>query len=395
MTTDHSLTRRDFLGASALGALGLWRGVTPDLPSVGPLLYVGTYTEGGRRDGIYLVRMNAQTGALARVAAVEAGPNPSFLAVNPAGSTLYAVNEVDELSGKPTGAVRAFGIDKASGALTLLDEQPSEGAAPCYVCTDRTGRFALVANYSGGTLSILPVGARGALLKASQVVQQVGTGPVADRQEKAHAHCVIPHPSNRFVMAADLGADRVFVYRLDDKRGTLRREETSDAVMPPGTGPRHLAFHPRLPLLFVSGELNSTVTVLRCDQHTGALASAQTISTLPSGWTGANFPADIHVAPSGRTLYVSNRGHNSVAVYSISQSGVLTLDQAISTGGDWPRNFSIDPSGRWLLAANQRSNSVVVFARDLATGRLAPTQQRLELPSPVCLRFLAQRGVAG
>jgi len=394
MTTDHSLTRRDFLGTTALGALGLWRGVAAEPPSAGALLYVGTYTEGGRRDGIFLVRMNAQTGALTQVAAFDAGPNPSFLAIDPAGRALYAVNEVEEMSGKATGAVRAFSIDKSSGALTLLAQQPSEGAAPCYVCTDRKGHFALVANYAGGTISVLPLSARGALLKASQVVQQTGTGPVSDRQEKAHVHCVIPHPSNRFVVAADLGADRVFVYRLDDKRGTLRREETSDAVMPPGTGPRHLAFHPRLPLLFVSGELNSTVTALRCDPQTSALTSAQTISTLPAGWTGSNYPADIHVAPDGRTLYVSNRGHNSVAVFSIARAGELAQEQVIATGGDWPRNFTLDPTGRWLLAANQRSGSVVVFSCDVATGRLAPTSNSIAIPSPVCLRFKRPDGAS-
>jgi 6-phosphogluconolactonase len=394
MTTDNSLTRRDFLGTTALGALGLWRGMVTDVPAGGQLLYVGTYTEQGRRDGIYLVRMNAQTGALAQVAAVEAGPNPSFVSVSPNGRTLFAVNEVDEMAGKRTGAVRAFSIDRTSGALAPLGEQPSEGAAPCYVGTDRTGRFALVANYTGGTVAVLPIDARGALLKASQVVQQTGTGPVSDRQEKAHAHCVIPHPTNRFAMAADLGADRVFVYRLDEKRGTLRRVESSDGVMPPGTGPRHLAFHPRLQLLFVSGELNSTVTALRCDSQSGALTSAQTVSTLPSGSTVANFPADLHVAPNGRTLYVSNRGHNSIAVFSISASGTLAQEQVMPTGGDWPRNFTLDPTGRWLLAANQRSGSVVVFARDPATGLLTTTNEQIALPSPVCLRFLAQRGVA-
>ena len=395
MPLNLSLTRRDFIGTTALGAIGLWRGVGPSLADSGALLYVGTYTEDGRRNGIFIVRMNPQTGALVQVAAVDAGANPSFLAIHPSGRTLYAVNEVDKTPEGATGALRAFAINRDSGGLSPLDEQPSEGAAPCYVTTDRTGRFALVANYTGGTIAILPVGARGVLAKASQVVQQAGTGPVSDRQEKAHAHCIIPHPSNRFVMAADLGADRVFVYRLDSKRGTLQRAETSNAVLPPGTGPRHLAFHPRLPLLFVSGELNSTVTALHCDPRSGALTSVQTISTLPSGWSGVNFPADVHVAPDGRTLYVSNRGHNSVAVFSITRDGVLAFEQAMPTGGDWPRNFSLDPTSRWLLVANQRSGSVVVFARDVSTGKLTSTTQHLDVASPVCVRFAAHRGVAG
>jgi 6-phosphogluconolactonase len=192
------------------------------------------------------------------------------------------------------------------------------------------------------------------------------------------------HP-NRFALAADLGADRVFVYRLDGQ--TLRRVEGDDAVMRPGAGPRHIAFHPSAPLVFVSCELDSTVTALRFDAERGALTALDTKSTLPSGWKGENYPADIHVAPSGRTVYVSNRGHNSIAALSVSNSGALSLKQTLSTEGDWPRNFSLDPSGRWLLVANQKSNSIVVFARDEKNSRLTSTHHRLALPSPVCLRF--------
>jgi 6-phosphogluconolactonase len=258
------------------------------------------------------------------------------------------------------------------------------------VSTDRKGRVAFVANYASGTVAILPIAEDGGLDAAPQVIQHVGTGPVTDRQESAHAHCVIPHPNNRFVLAADLGADRVLVYRFDEERRSLLHVEQGDAAMKPGAGPRHLAFHPSLPLVFVSNELDSTVAVLRCDAETGALSLVRTASTLPARWKGANFPADIHVAPDGRTLYVSNRGHNSVAVFSIApRTGALTQVQVMPTGGDWPRNFTLDPTGRWLLVANQRSGSVVVFARDAQSGRLAPTSQRMELPSPVCLRFQA------
>lgn len=395
MTTEHALSRRDFLGTTTLGAIGLWRGLASGLPSADPLLYVGTYTDQVRHEGLYLVRMNTRTGALTQAGMLDVGPNPSFLSIHPSGRTLYAVNEVEQLSGRPTGSVRAFAIDATGDHLQPLDEQPSEGAAPCYVSTDRSGHFVMVANYSTGTIAVLPIGARGGIGKPSQVVQQAGTGPLKDRQAGPHAHCIIPHPSNRFVLAADLGADRVFVYRFDQKTGAMLHAPESDGVMPPGTGPRHLAFHPTLPLVFLSGELNSNVTALRCDARTGALSSVQTISTLPSGSTGANYPADVHVASNGRTLYVSNRGHNSIAVFSISQSGTLAFEQSMPTGGDWPRNFSLDPTGKWLLVANQRSNSLVVFARDKATGRLSATDQRIELPSPVCVRFLAQRGVSG
>lgn len=398
MHNSHSLSRRDFVAATTLGAVGLLRATAgfahgPSSRADERLLYVGTYTEAGRRDGIQLLRMDSRTGALRRVATVDAGENPSFLAIHPTGRTLFAVNEVTEMSGRATGSLRSFAIDADSGGLTPINEQPSEGAAPCYVSTDRTGRVAMVANYVSGTVAMLSVDEDGVLTNASQVVQHMGTGKIAARQEHAHAHCIIPHPSNRFALAADLGIDRVLVYRLDVEAGTLQHVEENDAVMAPGTGPRHLAFHPTLPLVYMAGELNSSVSVLRCDPDTAALSVVQTLAMRPAGFTGENFPADIHVAPDGRTLYVSNRGHNSIVVFSIAAgTGTLTFQQVVSTRGDWPRNFSLDPTGRWLLVANQRSGSVVVFARDVGSGRLTPTSQRIDLPSPVCLRFQAQAG---
>jgi 6-phosphogluconolactonase len=391
MENDRTLSRRDFVAATALGAVGLWSGTLPSADS--PLLYVGTYTEGGRRDGIHLVRMDSATGALRRVAVVDAGPNPSFLAIDTDGRTLFAVNEVSEMGGKATGSLRSFAIDAVSGGLTPINERASEGAAPCYVSTDRTGRVAMVANYVGGTVALLGIGEGGALTNAYQVVQHAGTGKITARQEHAHAHCIIPHPSNRFALAADLGIDRVLVYRLDLDGGSLRHVEASDARMPPGTGPRHLAFHPTLPVVYVAGELNSTVSVLRCDPDTGALTAMQALPTLSAAFTGENYPADIHVAPDGRALYVSNRGQNSIAVFSIAPAtGLLAFQQTMPTGGDWPRNFTIDPTGRWLLVANQRSGSVVVFRREAASGRLTPASKRIELPSPACLRFQSQAG---
>jgi 6-phosphogluconolactonase len=222
------------------------------------------------------------------------------------------------------------------------------------------------------------------------VIQHTGRGPNAERQEAPHAHCILPDPSNRFALVADLGVDRVYVYRLDLDGKSLRHVDGGDAVMRPGAGPRHIAFHPTLPLVFVANELDSTVATLRFYPERGALSQLTTRSTVPAGWTGTNYPADIHVASTGRTLYVSNRGHNSIAVFSVAEStGALELDQVVPTEGDWPRNFSLDPTGRWLLVANQRSDSVVVFERDPDTGRLTRPRQRIAIPSPVCLRFLA------
>src|SRR6266576_4103272 len=343
------------------------------------LLYIGTYTE-----SIYLVRMDRRSGELVRVGSVNAGANPSFLIIHPTGRVLYAVNELE-----PTGIVSAFAIESGAGGLTRLNEQASGGGAPCYVSVERTGRALLVANYAGGSVALLPIEPSGALAPA-HVVQHTGKGPNAERQEAPHAHCILPDPSNRFALAADLGADRVFVYRLDLDGKALRHIEEGDAVMRPGAGPRHLAFHPTLPLVFVANELDSTVATLRFDAEHGALSLLDARSTVPAGWTGGtNYPADIHVAPNGRTLYVSNRGHNSIAVFSVAEStGALALEQVVSTEGDWPRNFSLDPSGRWLLVANQRSDSIIVFGRDEPSGKLTPTPQRIALPSPVCVRFL-------
>jgi 6-phosphogluconolactonase len=408
MTTRPEPSRRDFLATSALSFLGLAAasdralgtesqpGRAPRAESRAPsaddgLLYVGTYTENDNSDGIFLVRMEPQYGELRRVGAVKAGANPSFLAIHPNGRVLYAVNEVTEHSGKASGAVSAFAIAGDSGGLTRLNQQSSEGGAPCYVCVDRSGRAVLVANYVGGNVALLPIQADGALAPATHAVQHRGTGPNPSRQDAPHAHCIVSDPGNRFALAADLGVDRVLVYRLSLDDGRLYHIEGGDAAMRPGAGPRHLAFHPRLPLLFVANELDSTVTTLRFDGERGALFPIESRSTLPAGWTGPNYPADIHVASSGRALYVSNRGHNSIALFSVAEAtGALALQQVVSTEGDWPRNFTLDPTERWLLVANQRSDSVIVFARDPESGRLTPTRQRISIPSPVCLRFRSQ-----
>jgi 6-phosphogluconolactonase len=399
MTDLRAPSRRDFLGFSALGLLGLAGGTSRDAwgeeaQPGGVLLYVGTYTEGKRSDGIHLVRLDPHSGELRLMRSFDAGANPSFLAIHPEGRVLYSVNETEEHDGRPSGAVSALAIARDSGALTRLNQQASQGGAPCYVSTDRRGRALLVANYVGGNVALFPIQADGSLGAATQVVQHTGNGPNTERQERPHAHCIVADPSNRFALVADLGIDRVRVYRLDLDTGLLRHVESADAVMRPGAGPRHLAFHPTLPLVFVASELDSTVTTLGFDRESGRLVPRSTQSTVPAGWSGTNYPADIHVASSGRTLYVSNRGHNSLALFSVAEpTGALALEQVVSTEGDWPRNFSLDPTERWLLVANQRSGSIAVFARDERSGRLTPTPQRLAVASPVCLRFRAHVGV--
>jgi 6-phosphogluconolactonase len=392
MNNPREPSRRDFLAAGAVGLVARARG--PDAPARREqpqrdeqLLYVGTYTEEGRTDGIHLVRLDTRSGKLSLVASMNAGANPSFLALHPNGRVLYAVNEVDKYVGRASGGVGAFAIATDTGALVRRNQQPSEGGGPCFVSVDRSGLVVLVANYDGGSVALLPIEGDGSLAPAGQVVKHTGKGPNAERQEAAHAHCIVADPSNRFALAADLGADRVFVYRLDLEAKSLRHVESGDAVMRPGAGPRHIAFHPTLPLVFVANELDSTVATLRFDAERGALSPLDVQSTLPAEWRGTTYPADIHIAASGRALYVSNRGHNSVAVFSVSASGALALEQVVSTDGDWPRNFTLDPTGKWLLVANQKSGSVVVFSRDQDSGRLTPTRERIALPSPVCLRF--------
>ena len=398
MTNPRAQSRRDFLGASALGLIGLACGSKhlasrEESPLDGELLYVGTYTDDGRSDGIYLIRIDGRSGQLRLAGSAAAGANPSFLAIHPNGRVLYAVNELEQYNGRATGAVGAFAIAGDTGALTNLGEEPSEGGAPCFVSVDGSGRVVLIANYVGGSVALLPIQSDGVLAPATSVVKHTGSGPNADRQNEPHAHCIVADPSNRFALAADLGADRVFVYRLDLDGKSLRHVEAGDAVMRAGAGPRHIAFHPTLPLLFVACELDSTVVSLRFENARGALSPLETRSTVPAGWIGTNYPADIHIAPSGRTLYVSNRGHNSLAVFSVAEAtGALSLVQLVPTGGDWPRNFSLDPTGRWVLVANQRSNSIIVFGRDEESGKLTSTRQRIALPSPVCLRFRARSG---
>src|SRR5207244_1143668 len=222
----------------SIGLIGLARG--SERP--GDLLYVGTYTEGTRSEGIYLIRMDRRSGQLRRVGSVAAGANPSFLAIHPNGRVLYAVNELEKYKERATGAVSAFAIARDTGALTRLNEQPSEGGAPCYVSVDRSAQVVLVANYVGGSIALLPIQPNGALDPAAQLVQHTGTGPNAERQAAPHAHCILPDPSNRFALAADLGADRVFVYHLDLRGKSLPHVEGGDAAMRPGAGPRPIAF---------------------------------------------------------------------------------------------------------------------------------------------------------
>ena len=354
-------------------------------------VYVGTYTGSGSR-GIYRFELDPISGAWTDPVLAGESENPSFLALHPNGGFLYAVNESGTFGGATTGAVSAFAIDAASGNLRRLNQQASGGADPCHLAVDSGARNVLVANYTGGSVAVLPIDADGRLQAAATVLRHEGSGPDRARQEGPHAHAVVLDGAGRFALAADLGADRIFVYRFDAASGSLQPSAPEAVAIEPGSGPRHLAWHPSGPYLYVINELRSTVTAFRYDPWNGAPVSFQTITTLPAGFSGPNKAAEIAVSPDGRFLYGSNRGDDSIAVFRIdAASGALTPAGHVSTGGRTPRHFAIDPSGRWLLAANQDSGSIGVFRLDPVTGRLAPVGRPLAISKPVCVLFVPPR----
>ncbi|QDV37198.1 lactonase family protein [Tautonia plasticadhaerens] len=351
------------------------------------LVFVGTYTS-AEGEGINLLRMDPESGRIESLGVVARTENPSFLAIHPDGQFLYAVNEVGDYEGESSGSVSAFRIDPKTGSLSPLNRRSSRGAAPCHIIVDDQGRNVLVANYSGGSVTVLPIEADGSLADSSDVEQHEGSGPNPRRQEGPHAHSINLDANGRFAVAADLGLDQLLVYRFDPDSGTLSPNEPPSASVAPGAGPRHFEFHPNGRLAFAINEIASTVTAFRYDPETGILTEAQTRSTLPEGFEGNNSTADIHVHPAGRFLYGSNRGHDSLAIFRIDeQTGMIEPIGHASTGGETPRNFGIDPTGRFLLAANQGTDTVVVFRIDPDTGMLEPTGNQAEVPMPVCVKF--------
>lgn len=356
-------------------------------PAEGMLVYVGTYT-GERSKGIHAFRFNSATGALAPVGLVAETPSPSWLALHPSGQYLYAANETDNFDADKSGGVSAFRIDRATGALTLLNTQPSRGAHPCHLTVDRQGTHLLVANYSGGSIAVLPIAADGALGSPSQVVRHTGSSINSTRQKAPHAHSIDLDADNRFAIAADLGADRLFIYRYDPNGGGLSAGLQPAIAATAGAGPRHFAFHPNGQFGFAINELSSTVTSYAWDARRGSLKTLATISTVPKGFRGGNSTAEIRVHPSGRFVYGSNRGHDSIAVYRVSAaSGNLSLVEHEPTRGKTPRNVTIDPTGQWLIAANQDSDTLSVFRISGRNGALTPVGPLVKVGSPVSVVF--------
>ena len=384
------MTRRGFLtaaGACALGAAAGGRGDGRAAASRELLVYVGTYTS-GKSVGIYLYRLDLGDGSLKHAGTTAGVSNPSYITVDRARRRLYAVNEVEEFEGSPGGAVSAFEMEPTSGALRLLNRRRTMGGAPCYVSAADSGRFVLVANYVGGNVAVLPVSEDGSLGDAVDVVQFKGSGPNRERQEAPHAHCVLLDRANEHAYACDLGTDKVMAYRFDRRTGRLTPNEQPSVSLKPGAGPRHMTFHPNGRVAYVLNELDATVTAFKLDPARGTLKELETVATLPANFKVPNTSADIHVAPGGKFLYCSNRGHDSLAAFRIDPgTGRLTLVGHTPTGGKTPRNFAVDPTGAFLLAANQNSDTVVTFRIDPQTGALRATGHKAEVPSPVCLKL--------
>jgi 6-phosphogluconolactonase len=350
-------------------------------------VYVGTYTQ-GKSQGIYRFDLDMASGKLSGRALAAKTVNPSFLAIHPSRPHLYAVGEVDDSSGKKVGGVSAFAIDPKSGGLKLLNQQSSGGAGPCHLVVDRTGKNALAANYGGGSACCLPISEGGKLGEAI-VVQHKGYSVNKQRQEAPHAHSINLDPANRFAFVADLGLDKVMIYRFDSAKGTLTANDPPAGIVKPGAGPRHFAFHPNGRFAYVINELHNTVDAFTYDPDKGALKNLQTIGTLPEGFKKASYTAEVVVHPSGKFLYGSNRGHDSIAVFSVDpETGKLTAVGHQAHKIKTPRNFAIDPTGKYLLVANQDSASIIVFRIDPGTGNLTPTGNEAEVPMPVCIRMM-------
>jgi 6-phosphogluconolactonase len=345
--------------------------------------YVGTYTEKTASKGIYQCDLDDTSGVMKVVGVAAEVMNPSFLAPHPNGKFLYAVGE-----GGGERNVHAYAIE-AGGALRKLNSEASKGAGACHLSVDPSGRCVMVAHYGSGHVSVLPVSSDGKVEPVSSIVKHEGHGTDRKRQDGPHAHSVNPSPDGRFALACDLGLDKVMVYKLDAAAGTIVPNDPPSASVPPGAGARHLAFHPSGEFAYVINEMGNSVTVFHYDRGHGILDPVETVGTLPADFSGTSYCAEVAVHPSGKWLYGSNRGHDSIAVFEIDGgSGKLTLRGVTPCGGKWPRHFAIDPSGKFVVVANQHTNDLVPFRIDEKTGAISPSGDRVEVPSAVCVRFL-------
>jgi 6-phosphogluconolactonase len=354
-------------------------------------LITGTYTA-GNSEGIYVYQFNSNDGSVKAVSSVKIS-NPSFVAVSPDEKYIYSVEENAANKGLG-GEITAFSFDKKTGTLSFLNRQPSGGDHPCYVSVDKTGKWVAAANYTSGSLSILPVMGDGSLGMATTIIKHEGSGPNKARQASPHVHSTFFSPDNRFLFVPDLGIDKVMIYVFDENTGKLepaKREPFVLSVKAGGAGPRHMSFHPSNKYVYVLEELGGAVALFK--YKNGRLKNTQSVSTMPTGDTSFAGSADIHVSPDGKFLYASNRGEsNTIAIFSINQrNGKLSLVGHQSTLGKTPRNFNFDPSGNFLLVANQNSDAIVIFKVDKQTGLLTDTNNRIDVGKPVCLKWVSMQ----
>jgi 6-phosphogluconolactonase (cycloisomerase 2 family) len=413
VSSQQAMGRRAALG---VGVVALMAGLVVAQPSASEgrlMAYVGTFSSPlvdmpatqvdlppGNGRGIHLFEVDRRSGALTACGVYEMGTSPSCLALNASGNRLYSANETDRVGEGNEGTVSAFAIDRADGQLRLLNTVRSGGAGPTYVSVHPSGKFVLVANYFGGSVAVLPIRPDGGLGAATDVKVDAGTlGPTRatnappgsfafSGHDRTHAHQIGADPAGRFVLHVDLGLDRIYVWRFDDRKGVLTANDPAGVSLPPGDGPRHFCFHPNGRWFYSIQEEGSTVVLFDYDGQTGRLAAQQTISTLPAGFAGSNFCSEIMVSGDGRFLYAGNRLHDSIAIFSVGGDGTLTYGGEEWTRGNYPRSFNIDPSGRFLYSCNQRGDNVAVFRVDRETGGLAFTGQYTPVGNPSIIVFL-------
>ncbi len=346
-------------------------------------VYFGTYTHANVSEGIYHATFNLKTGKLSPADLTFASSSPTFLEIHPSGKFLYAVSE------RNPGAVSAYAIDSKTKKLTFINKSSSQGIGPCHLCISCDGRFLLVANYSSGSVASIPINQDGSLASAASSIQHTGTSVNPERQNGPHAHSINLSPDNRFAYVADLGIDKIMIYQMEAETGRLLPNNPPEVKIKPGAGPRHLSFDPLGKYAYLINELDETMIVFRHEAKTGNLIEIQTISTLPEGFSGVSTCAEVRVHPSGKFLYGSNRGHDSIVIYRINTAtGTLTRLGFQTNGIHTPRNFNIDPSGQFCLVGNQDTDTVLVFRINQETGMLEPTDQIIKVGSPVCVRFL-------
>ena len=406
----QTLSRRNFLKTTAAFAVarcvpGMALNSAGSSNAKTLLAYVGTYTgavgAGSNGEGIYLFEMNADTGQLSGKRLVAKTPNPSWIVIHPSKKYLYALNEISDFRGN-SGSVTAFQIHPATGDLSALNTVSSEGAGPAYLSLDASGRYVFVANYAGGSIAVLPILADGSLGSAVDIHRDnsfIGSAQAADAppgsfaisgHDAPHAHMIAADPQNKFVLATDLGQDRIYTYRFNPGTGKLTPAERAPfASLPTGDGPRHFAFHPNGHWLYVIQEESSTITFFLYDAATGQLSAQQTLSSLPQGFAGSSFASEILVSPDGKTLYAANRLHDTIAVFSIDAHGKLKHIGETSTLGDYPVQCRIDPGGNFLYVCNRRSDSITSFRIHRDTGLLTFTGHYTPVGSPASITFLS------